>query len=615
MSLAPLDLAIVALYLAAVALIGVVIRRRATKKLDSYYLGDRNVPWWMLGLSGCSSYIDIGGTMAMIGALFYLGLKSLWATHIFWGWFIICFYMAFQAKWIRRSGVMTFAEWNETRFGATRDAETARLAAAIFLLVLMISNLMFISVGTGKFVEEFLPLPRWQATLIVLAVVGVYVTLGGMFGIILTDILQTFLIAAGAVMLTLLVFRNGPLDLAAAKDPGWFSLAPTWSLWPDYGATTPASYAHFGAFGPILLAGFLWLIFRVLAGPNVWDFQFFLTTRSARDAQLAGGVWTVGYTLRWIIGCAFLFLGIYYLGAEAGFDAEKIMPLVLKRLPLGLRGIFMAVLLAALMSTISAMINVTSSIVINDFVKRYFGGGLSQRTLVRLGQGASVAALGLGFVFSLSFTNIVTAWETMIFVVVTVILVPATLRWHYWRFSARAFVWSMAISAVLITARKIAFGGASAAGALAADTGLSLAVTLILTFMTKPADMDVLVRFYARIRPFGFWGPVRREAIRRGLVPAGDRMPMFDALNGLLTAGFQFSLAMLPFSMFLREWGRMRVWGAAVAGLAVILYFTWYKKLPARDEEQAPWGALVPELRTVDVVTHIEPRPADGPTA
>ena len=101
-------------------MVGFVIKKKATKRLDSYFLADRNVPWWMLGLAGCSSYIDIGGTMSMVGILFYLGLKSLWATHIFWGWFIICFYMAFQAKWIRRSGVMTFAEWNETRFGLAR---------------------------------------------------------------------------------------------------------------------------------------------------------------------------------------------------------------------------------------------------------------------------------------------------------------------------------------------------------------------------------------------------------------------------------------------------------------------------------------------------------------
>jgi len=157
MNLHPVDLVIIAVYLLAVAMIGVVVRKRATKKLDSFYLADRNVPWWMLGLSGCSSYIDIGGTMSMIGLIFYLGLKSMWATHIFWGWFMISFYMAFQAKYIRRSGVMTFAEWNETRFGATKDAEAARLASSIFLLVLMICNLMFISVGTGKFAEEFLP--------------------------------------------------------------------------------------------------------------------------------------------------------------------------------------------------------------------------------------------------------------------------------------------------------------------------------------------------------------------------------------------------------------------------------------------------------------------------
>jgi len=289
MKLSSLDLIIIAVYLFLVAMIGVVVRRRATKKLDSYYLGDRKVPWWMLGLSGCSSYIDIGGTMSMIGVIFYLGLKSLWATHIFWGWFMICFYMAFQAKYIRRSGVMTFAEWNETRFGATKDAEAARLASAIFLLVLMIANLMFISVGTGKFAEEFLPFPRWEATLIVLAVVGVYVTLGGFFGVILTDVFQTILIAIGAVIMGVLVFQQAPPASFIVKDPGWYSLAPTWKLWPSFLASTTPAYQHFNLFGPILMAGFSWMVFRLLAGPNVWDFQFFLSVRSPRDASLAAG--------------------------------------------------------------------------------------------------------------------------------------------------------------------------------------------------------------------------------------------------------------------------------------------------------------------------------------
>lgn len=585
MNLAPFDLALIGGYLVFVALLGFWVKKRATQKLDAYYLAGRNVPWWMLGLAGCSSYIDIGGTMAMVGALYYLGLKAVWATHIYWGWFMICFYMAFQAKWIRRSGVMTFAEWNETRYGTGRDAEGARIASALFLLLLMIFNLTYIAVGIGKFAEEFLPLPRWLATLIVFAVVGIYVVLAGFFGVILTDMLQTLLIAVGAVILAVMVFTTQAAStLPAAVPQEWMSLKIPWRLWPGYLESAPPAYQHFDFFGLLMIAGFSWMIFRLLAGPNVWDFQFFLTARSSRDAALAGGMWTVGYTLRWILGCAFLFLGIYFLGNQAGFDAEKIMPLVLVNLPVGVRGLFMAVLLAALMSTLDAMINVTSSVVVNDFLKRYFLKRLSQRQLVRLGQAASVVALAIGFAASLSIENIISAWETMIFVVVTMILVPATLRWHWWRFSARAFYLSMAASTSVILGQKIVFAHWSPARTLGLDILACVGVTLLIGFLTRPPDMDTLVAFYARIRPFGIWGPVRREAVQRGLVPAGDKMPVFDALNGVLTAAFQLSLALVPFYALLRVWRQAAAWGAAAVALAVILYFTWYKTLPSREE-------------------------------
>jgi len=580
-----IDLGIITLYLIFVALIGFWVQKRATQHLDGYYLAGRNVPWWMLGLSGCSSYIDIGGTMALVGAMFYLGLKSIWITHIFWGWLIICFYMAFQAKYIRRSGVMTFAEWNETRFGTDRDAEYARIAAATFLLVLMIFNLMFMAVGTGKFAEEFLPFGRWQSALLVFGVVGIYVTLGGFFGVILTDVFQTLLIAVGAIILGVMAFNTGSgTDFLIGKNPGWSSLAPVWKLWPSYLSDTPAAYQHYNAFGTILLAGFAWLIFRVLAGPNVWDFQFFLTTRSPRDASLAAGMWTVGYTLRWIIGCAFLILGIYYLGSEAGFDAEKIMPLVLKKLPIGLSGLFMAILLAALMSTLSAMVNVTSSVVTNDFLKRYFTKNLGQKQLVRLGQVASIFAITLAFLFSLYFKDIVSAWETMIFVVVTMILAPATMRWHWWRFSAKAFVWSMILSAGVIIVQKLFFNTWSAQLSLSFDTISSVIISLLLGFVFKPTDTEVLLKFYSKVRPFGFWKPIRLEAEKRGLIPVKDSMPKYDILNGFLTVIFQVSLALIPFFLFLRQWKNMIAWVFVFAIMGVFLYFTWYKKLPSPEE-------------------------------
>jgi SSS family solute:Na+ symporter len=585
MTLHPFDFAIIIIYFFINAGIGLWVRRRATKQVDSFFLADRNVPWWMLGLSGCSSYIDIGGTMALVGAMFYLGVKSIWMTHIFWGWLIICFYMAFQAKYIRRSGVMTFAEWNVTRFGNTRDADHARLAAAVFLLVLMIFNLMFMAVGTGKFAEEFLPFSRWQSSLIVFGVVGIYVTLGGFVGVIFTDVFQTILIAIGAVVLDVLAFQSGDgASFVASKPAEWSSIAPTWTLWDSYLRDTPQSYQHYDAFGYMLLAGFGWLIFRVLAGPNVWDFQFFLTTKSPRDASLAAGTWTVGYTLRWVIACSFLILGINLLGTSAGFDAEKIMPLVLKKLPVGLQGIFMAILLAALMSTLSAMINVTSSVVTNDFLARYIPSIASSKRLVRYGQLASVGAIMLAFIFSLSFTDIVSAWETMIFVVVTMILVPATFRWHWWRFSARAFVWGMVGTASFIVLQKLLYPTLGVVETLAVDTAASFIITLICGFVLPPTDMEVLVKFYSKVRPFGVWKPVRLEAERRGLVPVNDSMPKIDILNGGLTAVFQISLALIPFHLFLQRWNEMVLWLAVAVILSIILYFTWYKNLPSPEE-------------------------------
>jgi hypothetical protein len=195
-----------------------------------------------------------------------------------------------------------------------------------------------------------------------------------------------------------------------------------------------------------------------------------------------------------------------------------------------------------------------------------------------------VAALLIGFVASFAFEDIIAAWETMIFVVVTMILVPATLRWHWWRFSARAFVFSMAASASLIICQKIVFPHWSAALSLAVVILGCLVTTLAFGLLSKPTEMDVLVRFYSRIRPFGFWGPVRRESVRRGLVPAHDTMPAFDAANGILTVFFQISLALIPFYALFRTWRRAAAWGAAALILGVVLYFTWYKNLPARDE-------------------------------
>jgi len=585
MNLQPLDVGVLILYLAATVWIGVHFRRRATRRLDAYYLADREVSWWMVGLSGCSSYVDIGGTMLIIGVMFYVGIKSVWVFHVAWGFFVMAMFMAYQAKYIRRSGVMTLAEWNATRFGNTRDTEYLRIAIALFILLQMILTLMYIAVGTGKFAEEFINLPRWASTSLVFAVVGIYVTFGGFFGVIWTDMFQTVLITIGAIGLSIAALQlPDGITALAARNPEWGTLIPSWNLWSDYLGQTPASYHQYFSFGPLMVASAVWVLFRLLAGPLGWDFTFFLTTKNPRAASLAAGAWTLGHTVRWLIAGSFLCFGVHFLGSTASFDAERIMPLVVRNLPPVVSGVFMAVLLAALMSTLSAIINVTSGVILNDFMKRYLAKNLPERSLVRMGMIASAFVMLLGCVMSFMYEQIVSAWELLLYVMLTMIMVPAALRWHWWRFGARAFLWSMLASTGVVVIQKVWLAELPLHWTIIFLMSASFGSTLLITFLTRPAELETLVRFYAKVRPFGVWGPVRREAERRGLVPPRDAMPKLDMANAVIASFFQFSLAVAVFYLFLKEWANAGIWLLLIVITAAVLYFTWYKHLPSPDE-------------------------------
>jgi solute:Na+ symporter, SSS family len=172
------------------------------------------------------------------------------------------------------------------------------------------------------------------------------------------------------------------------------------------------------------------------------------------------------------------------------------------------------------------------------------------------------------------------------------------MRWHWWRFSARAFVYGMMATAAFIILQKVSFAiwipphdiptrmdHLMQMMSLGINVVASFVICLIIGFVNKPPEMDVLVKFYAHVNPFGFWKPVREAAIERGLVRRGDKTPYLDAANLLLVSAFQICLALIPFYAFLRNWtGFYESIGVTVV-LVFILYFTWYKILPSRDEK------------------------------
>src|SRR5690554_7419074 len=116
MILSTLDILVVLVYLAVMICLGFILKKRAQRSKDSYLLGGKKLPWYMLGMSNASDMFDISGTMWMVTLAFVYGLKSIWIPWL-WPVFNQIFMMMYLSIWLRRSNATTGAEWLGTRFG------------------------------------------------------------------------------------------------------------------------------------------------------------------------------------------------------------------------------------------------------------------------------------------------------------------------------------------------------------------------------------------------------------------------------------------------------------------------------------------------------------------
>ena len=161
MKLHGIDIAIVLAYLLSVSLIGVLLSRRASKNLNSYLLGGKELPWYLLGLSNASGMFDISGTMWLVTIMFVYGLKSVWLPWL-WPTFNQIFLMMFLSAWLRRSNVTTGAQWIGTRFGQGVGAQLSHTIVVVFAIIGCLGFMVYGFVGLGKFIQIFIP---WESRL------------------------------------------------------------------------------------------------------------------------------------------------------------------------------------------------------------------------------------------------------------------------------------------------------------------------------------------------------------------------------------------------------------------------------------------------------------------
>ncbi|MEN6337963.1 MAG: sodium:solute symporter, partial [Phycisphaerales bacterium] len=213
MRLHGIDIAIVLAYLLTVSLIGVLLRRRASKNLNSYLLGGKELPWYLLGLSNASGMFDISGTMWLVAIMFIYGLKSVWLPWL-WPTFNQIFLMMFLSAWLRRSNVTTGAQWIGTRFGKGAGAQLSHTIVVAFAIIGCLGFMVYGFIGLGKFMEVFIPwesvkayvpfdvperfVPHLYGIVFTLAAI-IYTVLGGMTSIVIADIIQYLIMMVAAV--------------------------------------------------------------------------------------------------------------------------------------------------------------------------------------------------------------------------------------------------------------------------------------------------------------------------------------------------------------------------------------------------------------------------------
>src|SRR6476646_8158632 len=153
MKLKDIDVSIIILYLVSMLMIGWVLRKKARQNKESYLLGGKRLPWYLLGLSDASDMFDISGTMWMVSLCFVYGLKSIWIPWL-WPVFHQVFLMVYLSRWLRRSNATTGAEWLATRFG--RSGPGVRASHNIVVAFALLSCFGFMAygfVGLGKFMQ------------------------------------------------------------------------------------------------------------------------------------------------------------------------------------------------------------------------------------------------------------------------------------------------------------------------------------------------------------------------------------------------------------------------------------------------------------------------------
>jgi SSS family solute:Na+ symporter len=395
-TLSVLDIAIIAGYFILVFLLAgwVTIQERRAKAQNygskDYFLGGKNLGWFVIGASlfasniGSEHLVGLAGSGArgdMPAAQFEL-LASL--ILILLGWVFVPFYI--------KSGVFTMPEFLERRYNSS-----ARNYLSIVSILAYVLTKISITIFAGALVFEVMGVEFWTGAMIVVIATGIYTVFGGLRAVIYTDMMQMFVLVGGSIAATFFGLKalggwGGMMETFEMTSE--VSKAKFFNLWrPSNDPDFPWTGILFGA--PILGVWYWctdqFIVQRVLSAKNI---------SNARKGTIFGGFLKIMPLFIFIIPGVIAYALSQKGLLDLGDNADKALPaMITDFLPSGLKGLILAGLLAALMSSLSSVFNSCSTLFTIDFYKRWKSSA-SEKELVFVGQVATVVlvAISLGWI-------------------------------------------------------------------------------------------------------------------------------------------------------------------------------------------------------------------------
>jgi SSS family solute:Na+ symporter len=541
MRLTPLDWSAVVAYFAVTLILGLYFRRRSGRDLSEYFVSGRNVSWWLAGTSMVATTFAADTPLAVTGLVYRNGIAGNW---LWWSFLLSGMMTVFLfARLWRRSGLLTDVQFAELRYSG-KPAAFLRGFRAIYLGLLMNCVILgWVTKAMITITQQLLGVSAYHAMLICVLVLipftGIYVSLGGLWGVLWTDLFQ-FVLKMSIVI---------AVAYYAVRAAGGLSemIARLHALQSENGAGSALGFL------PDFSRGFtgegLWTLpvitFAVYLALQWWAFWYpgaepggggYIAQRifSAKDERngMLSVLWfnIAHYALRpwpWILTA--LAVVVLYPGMtepERGY-----MRVVTDHVPHALVGIIIAGFLAAFMSTFATQLNWGASYLVADFYRRFLRKNASEQHYVNVSRAATGLLVICAAVVGWKLESIGSGWQIVLEIGAGTGAVYM-LRWYWWRINAWSEISAMAASlaSTLFLHSPLLLRSAGLRPAIAADvspnallvlavtpfsgsgavvfaktalttTAVSTVVWLLCTFVTRPEPHDVLLRFYRKVRP------------------------------------------------------------------------------------------------------------------